>query len=190
MAGSPFRGDTIFLRPFETDDVAVLRAYLNHPHLTGRRYIPWAFPETAPLSQKQVQGIVEKWSEPERKMTLAIVRLEGQDLLGHAEFDWSWDPHCPTVSVVIAPPHQRQGCGSEALSLLLRYTFEHTPAHVVTCWIADWNQPALQFAAHRGFQEAGRMRRAGIRHGKYYDVIVTDLLRSEWRVARAERPRS
>jgi RimJ/RimL family protein N-acetyltransferase len=101
-------------------------------------------------------------------------------LLGHAECDWGWDPHNPSLSVVIAPGRQRQGYGAEVLGLLFSYLFDHTVAHSVTCWIADWNEPARRFAASRGFQEAGRMRRAGIRQGQYFDVMVMDLLRPEW----------
>jgi RimJ/RimL family protein N-acetyltransferase len=64
--------------------------------------------------------------------------------------------------------------------MMLRFAFENTPAHVTSCWIADWNKGALHFVTGHGFQQAGRMRRAGIHQGKYYDVIVADLLRSEW----------
>jgi RimJ/RimL family protein N-acetyltransferase len=180
MAQSPFQGNSINLRPFEPDDAASLGAYLNDPDLAGRRYVPWTLPEFAPLSAAQVQGIVQEWNKAERELNLAVVRREGQEVVGHAGCDWSWDPHCPSVSVVIGPAYQRQGYGSEALSLLLGYVFEHTAAHVVACWIGDWNRPALAFAAHHGFREGGRMRRAGIRQGQYYDVIVTDLLRPEW----------
>lgn len=180
MTSSIFESERIALRPFEPEDLPALGHYLNQPDLAGRRYIPWAFPELAPLSQAQVQGILQKWSEAENALNLAVTRLDTQELIGHAECDWDWDPHCPSTSAVIAPAYQRQGYGSEALGLLLRYLFEYTPAHVVACWIADWNQPALQLAAHHGFQAAGRMRRAGIRQGRAFDVIITDLLRSEW----------
>jgi RimJ/RimL family protein N-acetyltransferase len=180
MTDSLFQSAQLSLRPFEPDDVPALAAYLNHPDLTGRRYIPWTFPELAPLSQQQVQGIVQKWSQVEKGLQLAVVRRQGQELIGHGGCDWSWDPHCPSLSVVVAPAHQRQRYASRVLSLLLRYLFEYTPAHVVTCWVADWNLEGFQFAVHHGFRQAGRMRRAGIRQGKYYDLIVQDLLRSEW----------
>jgi RimJ/RimL family protein N-acetyltransferase len=185
MSEALFQSDRIALRPFEEEDVPALAAYLNHPDLTGRRYIPWSVPEIAPLSRKQVQGIVQKWGDAERALTLAIESRDHRDLLGHAECDWSWDPHCPSASVTVAPAHQRQGYGSEALSLVLCYLFKHTPAHVITCWIADWNESGLQFAAHHGFRQAGRLRRAGIRHGEYFDMIVSDLLRSEWGTAKS-----
>jgi aminoglycoside 6'-N-acetyltransferase len=180
MTFSPFETGSLTLRPFEPDDAPLLGDYLNHPELAGRRYIPWAFPELAPLSQQQVSAIVSKWSEAEKSLILAVVHKETGDLLGHAECDWGWDPHCPSVSVVIAPAHQRQGYGSAAQRLLLRYLFEQMPAHLVSCWIADWNQAGLRFAAYHGFQGAGRMRRAGMRHGHYFDMVVTYLLRSDW----------
>jgi RimJ/RimL family protein N-acetyltransferase len=168
------------LRPFEPEDVSALDSYLNHPDLTGRRYIPWAFPEEPPLSRQQVEAIVQKWNGAEKGFDLAIMHGESHELLGHAGCDWGWDPHCPSVSVAIAPSQQRRGYGSDALRLLLRYLFGHTPVHLVSCWISDWNQAALRFAREHGFQVAGRMRRVGIRGGQYFDVVVSDLLRAEW----------
>lgn len=180
MASDPFQGEMIALRPFEPDDAPELKAYLDHPDLIGCRYIPWAYPDMTPLSQGQIAGIIQKWAEAEKSLPLAVVRLDTGELVGHAECDWGWDPHQPSVHVVIAPAQQRQGYGSEALGLLLHYLFDYTPAHCVTCWIAGWNQPGLEFIKHCGFQVSGRMRRAGVREGEYLDVVITDLLRPEW----------
>ena len=185
MTESVFEGEMIRLRPFEPADIPALGAYLNHPTLAGRRYLPWRFPEREPLSHKQVEGVYQKWIEEEEGLRLAVVHRESGDLLGHARCDWEWDPHCPDVAVVTAPTQQRQGYGSEALGLLLRYLFENTVAHNVACWIDDWNEPGLRFAARHGFQQNGRMRRAGVRQGRYYDVIIADMLRPEW-LARGE----
>ncbi len=177
---SSFEGETITLRPFEPDDVPALQTILNHPDLAGRRQIPWQFPEVAPLSCQQVGSIVQRWGAAEKALHLAVELRESEGLIGHAECDWGWDPHCPSVSVVIAPAHQRQGYGSEVIHLLLRYLFDYTAAHNIGCWIAEWNLPALRFAAHHRFRMNGRMRRAGIHKGSYYDLIVADILRPEW----------
>lgn len=177
---SPFEGDKIALRPFEPGDIPGLHAILNHPDLAGRRHIPWRFPEVAPLSRQQVEAIVKRWSEEERAFHLAVERRGSNGLIGVAECDWGWDPICPSAAVVIDPACQRRGYGSDVLRLLLRYLFEHTPAHSVGCWIAEWNVPALCFAERHRFQMNGRMRRAGIRERQYYDVLVADILRPEW----------
>ncbi len=203
MPNAPFVGKTVTLRPFEMDDVKALREYLNHADLMGRRHIPWGFPEFLPLIEPQVHGILERWATEERSVVLAIdAHIERQawglsgetsqvsELVGHAEFTWGWDPHAPSVSVVIDPEHQRKGYGSEALFLLLQHLFAFTPAHNVSCWIADWNDSALAFAAENGFQEAGRMRRVGLYQGHSFDLIITDILRPEFLRRAAERAAS
>jgi RimJ/RimL family protein N-acetyltransferase len=177
----PFRGERIILRPFEPGDYSALREYLNHPDLAGCRYIPHRFPEMAPLSPKQVEDICAQWAGEKTEYHFAVVQRETQTLIGHAEVDWGWDSHCPGLALVIAPAHRRQGCGSEVLDLLLRYLFEHTPAHNVSVWFADWNEPARRFVKRHGFTESGGLRRAGLREGRYFGVVCADILRPEWR---------
>lgn len=180
-----FEGETVVLRPFEPSDMPSLHSYLNSLEIEGRRYIPWEYPWGTPLSRGQVEAIVQKWAGADKSLCLAVARLERDDLIGHAECDWEWDPHCPSISAVIAPHWQRQGYGSEVFRLLLRHLFENTVAHSVGCWLADWNEPALRFVQQRGFVIGGRMRRAGVRNGAYYDMIIADLLRPEWRERRS-----
>jgi len=176
----PFRGPHLTLRAFEPEDAEALAGYLNHPDLIGRRQIPWRFSDVTPLSRRQIQAVLESWAGEEKGLPLAIVRAEDGRLIGHAECSWEWDPISAGLSVVIDPAFQRQGYGSEALSLLVRYLFEWTPANAVQCWITGWNEPALRFAARHGFQANGVMRWAGLRQGRPYDTVVADLLRAEW----------
>jgi aminoglycoside 6'-N-acetyltransferase len=175
-----FESKSVFLRPFEAGDRPALQAYLNHPELAGRRYLPWEIPEQPPLSEKQVEQIISEWSESKKSLHLAVVERQSGELIGHAECEWEGDAHCPSLSLVIAPPFQRRGYATQVLRILLRYLFEYTPAHTVTAWVNDWNQPALDFLTRCGFQPAGRMRRVGIHCGVYTDLVVLDLLRQEW----------
>lgn len=180
MADGLFEGRLVRLRAFEPGDAAALDGYLNDPSLVGRRYIPWSFSDTLPLSSQQMAAIVQKWGEMEKGLVLAVVERANDQVVGHAEGNWEWDPHSPSVSVVIDPAKQRKGFGSEALVLLLRHLFDYTPAHAISVWIADWNQEGQRLARRYGFRESGRMRRAGLRQGAYFDLVVMDLLRREW----------
>ncbi|MBN1658640.1 MAG: GNAT family N-acetyltransferase [Anaerolineae bacterium] len=176
-----FRSEQISLRPFEPEDAPDVEVYLNHPDLAGRRYIPDGLPDVVPLSMGQVAEVVRQWQQAERALHLAVVQVSKGEMVGHVSADWGWDPHNPSVSVVIDPTHQRQGYGSTALRLVLRYLFGRTPAHCVTAWIDGWNEAGLAFADHLGFRHAGQMRRVGLRDGHFYDLVVVDLLRREWK---------
>lgn len=175
-----FQGERVILRAFEPQDLSALHTYLHHPDLAGRRYLPWGFPDDAPLSKKQVESVLEKWGKQEEGFNLAVALRAEKNVIGHTGCDWGWDPHCPDVTLVIAPQQQKHGYGSEVMQILLRYLYEQTPAHNVSVWMADWNQPAHQFALKHGFRECGKWRRAGLRHGAFFNVFQMDILRTEW----------
>ncbi|MBT3390717.1 MAG: GNAT family N-acetyltransferase [Chloroflexi bacterium] len=180
MTLSPFHGERVYLRAFEPDDAPNLQRDLNRPELIGRRCIPWRFPAELPLSLKQAQAIIERWAEGENQFHLAVVLARDEKQIGHVNGEWGWDAHCPEIEIRIAPDYQRQGYGSEVMQLLLDYFFERTPAYNLGSGMADWNQAARKFAQKFGFTETGKMRRAGLRDGAYFDWIGVDILRPEW----------
>ncbi|MDD4903795.1 MAG: GNAT family protein [Candidatus Bipolaricaulis sp.] len=168
------------LRALEPEDATPIQAYLNDAALIGCRHLPWSLQDVAPVSRAQVAAAIEEWGKAKAGFTLGIEAKASGRLIGHAGCDWNWDPHCPSLAVVIAPSQQRAGLGSEVSRLLLEVLFLETPAHTVIGWLTSWNAPALAFAAAHGFSECGRIPRAGLRDGAYYDDIVVDLLRREW----------
>ncbi len=179
-----FTAERVLLRPLTADDQPAALRYLNHPSLAGRRYLPWGFPGDLPLSQFQIKAIFKKTEEKKKGFTYAIALQEDGAVIGHASADWHWDALSPDVSLVIAPPLQQQGYGTEVLDLLLTYLFEETVANNVSGWMPDWNQPARSFAEKHGFQEAGQEQLVGIHKGKFYNDVVVDMLRAEWLASR------
>lgn len=180
MADHIFQADSIYLRPFEPDDTPALHAYLSHPALASRRYIPWGISWELPLRQAQAADVIGKWAGAERQLNLAVVLSESDAIIGHARADWGWDTHVMDVQVVIDPACWRKGYGSQALDLILTYVFQQTVAHNVSTWIAEWNAEGLAFAPKHGFTDVGRERRSGVRDGAYFDTVVLDMLRPEW----------
>ena len=137
-----------------------------------------------PLPFKQAEGIVEEWNKKEDSFTYAIIENQTQALIGHATADWGWDPHMPDCAVVIDPAHQRKGFGSQAMTLLIDYLYDFSVAHNISTWVVEWNQPALAFALKMGFTNVGRLRRTNYSGGSFYDEVVFDLLRPEWKERR------
>lgn len=184
MGEGRFCGDRIDLRALEETDVGALHVYLNDPALLGRRYLSGDVPEVTPLSRGQVAEILDACAKPKNGFTLGIELRDTGELVGHAGCNWNWDPHCPGVSIAVAPAHQRSGIGSEVLSMLLQHLFEDTPAHNVNGWVPGWNAPALAFAERHGFTESGRIPRGGLRAGAWFEHVMLDILRPEWVAAR------
>jgi len=176
--------EQISLRQFTPEDAAALHAYLSHPELSGRRYIHWKFEQNLPIPLQSAEKIIAKWTEAEDSFTYAVIKKDDQSLIGHVSADWEWDPHMPDCAVAIDPEHQRQGYGTQALSLVLDYLYDFTMAHNVSIWIVEWNQPARAFIEKMGFTNVGQLRRADYHGGQFYDELVFDLLRPEWKERR------
>ena len=140
-----FTGELVSLRPFENDDAEQLVSYLNHPDLTGRRYLPWGFSEVVPISSQQAGKLIEQWNDWDRKINLAIVRTEDEALIGHSGLFYWFDEYSPRIALVIDPEVQGNGYGADAVNVILRYLYEHTVAHNITCTYGDWNKQAAGF---------------------------------------------
>jgi RimJ/RimL family protein N-acetyltransferase len=168
------------LRPFEESDSVQLGKLLNRHELIGRRYLPHKYGDDLPLSSRAVENIIDKWVEGDKQATMAIISRETEQLVGYAGMGWGWDAHSPWLSVVIDPRSWRRGFGSEALELLLVHLFGSTVAHSISAWLPEWNREGLAFARAHGFAPSGRIRRAGVRDGAWYDTIPVELLRREW----------
>lgn len=170
---------TLILRPFEPTDAAALHQLLNDPELLGRRYLDQ---DRRPLSLPQVEELLEKWTKPDGETRRAITA--GEAFLGLGMVDPTWEPLAPFVAVVIDPTHQRRGHGTAAMDQMLAQLFGATPALAAMTWIDEWNASGLAFAEKYGFREAGRVRREGIRNGKYFATVGLDLTRLEWEAGR------
>jgi len=181
MSSSLFETDLIRFRPFKKDDIDLLDEYLNHPELMGRKNLPWGFSEYIPLSRPQIEEIHKKWIEKKKGIALAIEEVSTSTFLGHIVIDYGWDTLQPSISITITPSKQKKRFGTEALHLGINYIFNSLPAMQINCWISESNAIGLQFAEKNGFKQGGRMRRVGMAQGKFYDLIVCDMLKTEWR---------
>jgi len=176
-----FETDRTILRPIEADDAERVQELLNAPGIIGRRHMAEQIPDVAPLSRLQVEKLLGMWAEEKKGFTLGIELRQESVLVGHASCNWRWDAHCPEIGVTVCPGFQREGVGSEVVRLLLAYLFGNTPAHNVGGWVEGWNNEGIAFARSLGFSESGRIPRCGIRDGTFFEQILFDILRPEWR---------
>jgi RimJ/RimL family protein N-acetyltransferase len=85
------------------------------------------------------------------------------------------------ISIVIGEPGYRgRGYGQDAIRLLLDVAFNVVNLESVELSVFEYNKHAIECYKRVGFKEAGRLRHARIVGGKAHDVIVMDILSSEF----------
>jgi RimJ/RimL family protein N-acetyltransferase len=86
----------------------------------------------------------------------------------------------PDLSYWLAPEFQGEGYGTEAVALLIEYTFATYDHPAVGAIAYDFNDASRELLASLGFEEEGRIRRDWFIDGEYVDTIHYGLLREDW----------
>jgi len=74
------------------------------------------------------------------------------------------------VTYFIDPSHTRRGLGGRLLDHLIQDS-RARGIRVILASISSRNVQSLEFHRSHGFQESGRIRSAGIKHGKEFDLV-------------------
>ena len=112
-----------------------------------------------------------------------IRKLSDDRLIGFIRLDKiEWSNGAGDIQIGIGEPEVcRQGFGSEALQLMLRYTFDELNLYRLSALVPEYNYQALNFFKKAGFKEEVRRRQALNRDGRRWDLIHLGLLQEEWR---------
>lgn len=73
------------------------------------------------------------------------------------------------------------GYGTEAIKLLLDYAFNLLNLHTMSLGVFEYNKRAIECYKKVGFKEIGRRREARPVGDKLYDVVLMDILATEYK---------
>ncbi len=82
--------------------------------------------------------------------------------------------------VAVRRPFQRQGYAREAIIMVLRYYFRELRYQKVTVKVYGYNEPSQRLHEAMGFMLEGRIRRAALTDGRYYDDLIYGLTKEEF----------
>lgn len=167
--------DTVHLRAFTEADLPFLDRLCTDPDALGEFEWPGFGDPRARRKRWEIDGYISTESA-----AVAIARPD-DTVTGIA----TWKPRgfpsgvAYEIGVGVLPEHRRQGMGTAAQKLLVDYLFGRTTANRIEA-LTNGSNLAEQKALERlGFLREGVMRGRSFQHGKYVDVIVYGLLRSE-----------
>jgi RimJ/RimL family protein N-acetyltransferase len=139
-------------------------------------------PLSPAMVKKQYEALEKKMEEDKNLFYFTIRAREDDRLIGKAVVEWiDWANGNGFISLGLgAPEDRRKGYGSQALSMLLRYSFGELNLYRVTAVVPAYNEGAIRLFLKFGFMEEVRRRKAMHRDGEFWDIVSFGLLNSEW----------
>jgi RimJ/RimL family protein N-acetyltransferase len=126
---------------------------------------------------------VEKEMDDSKNLFHFMLRLKEDDrLVGMARIFWV-DFHNGTgiLTMAVGDEADRQhGYGYSALTLLLNFAFTELNLHRLSVWLTEDNMPYIQMVKKAGFIEEAHQTEVIFHDGRYRDLLLMGLLRSEW----------
>jgi RimJ/RimL family protein N-acetyltransferase len=173
------RGERIYLRAVERDDLQRCHIWMNDEGITGTlamRY-PMSLAREADWVERATRG------QDPSELTFAICIAEGDRHIGNCGLvQIDRDNRTATLGIFIGEKdcHGR-GFGEEAVRLLCRFAFEEMDLHKIRLDVYATNPGAARTYERVGFLREGLLREETHRRGRRIDVIRMGLLRQELR---------
>ncbi|MEF8813024.1 MAG: GNAT family protein [Halovenus sp.] len=180
MPGPVFlHGDTVTLRPVEREDAAFLHRAMNDAHVWRSAL------DVDPMNAEQVTAFFENTISCSEDVHFLV--CDGEEPLGLVSLTGS--QHGPDETVRsraaelaywLAPEHQGQGYGSDAVARLVQYAFEDRNLRRLGARVGSFNEASVGLVESLGFEHEGTLRQAAWFRGEYHDMLWYGLLRENW----------
>lgn len=176
MTTSPWAGAKVRLRAPEPSDVDAFMAADDDGEgmRAGWRVLP-------PRSRADTEEWLQRAGSDADEFRVVVESLASGEPVGTLNTH-SCDPSAGTCSygVTIWPWHRRCGYGSDAVVVALRYLFGERRYQKCTVGVIAFNEASLALHRSLGFTEEGRVRRAHLRGGRYWDEVVLGMTVEEF----------
>jgi RimJ/RimL family protein N-acetyltransferase len=171
------KGERVMLCPFEKEQLAKAQEWINAEEV--RCWLANVFP----LNGLQEEEWFERVSKSDRELVFAVRLVESEEHVGNCGLHAiDWVNRSAEYGVVLGEPSARcKGYGTEVTSLVLRYAFEQLNLNRVFLRVYGYNLRAVRCYEKAGYRLEGRLRQARYWEGRYWDVFVMSVLRSEYR---------
>jgi len=169
------KGENSTLRALEPEDLDFLYAIENnerfweisHTQTPFSKYVLKQYLENAHLDifeAKQLRLVIE---EKSTKKPIGMIDL----------FDFNPQHKRAGVGILIHPDFQKKGFASEALSLLIEYTFSHLDLHQLYANITADNSKSISLFTKYKFKKVGVKKDWILSEGKFKDEVLFQLIK-------------
>lgn len=167
-------GERVVLRPMRPEDLEPFwRARLDP--------MTWAQTTESPLLPQTLSAYRARYDAPPTDTSAAFAVDVDDVLVGRAAMFAVDDlARNAEIGLSVLPDHRGKGYGRDVLRVLLGYGFRSRNLHRIHLQTLASNEPAMRAYRAAGFVEEGRRREHAWVEGRYDDVVLMSVLRSEW----------
>lgn len=181
-------GDRIRLRAAERSDLKLFVNWLNDPEV--RQGLAHFRPFSMADEERWFESMLERPGE-EHVLVIEIGSLAQESQFSNEKawqpigncslMHFDWRIQMAEAGIFIGEKSKwNQGYGSEAMSLLIKHGFETLNLNRISLRVYETNPRAIRSYEKVGFTHEGKLRQAEFRNGRYVDVLLMSILRSEW----------
>jgi diamine N-acetyltransferase len=169
------KGKNIYLRALEPEDLDFIYALENNESI-------WEVSNTqTPYSRFLIRQYLENAHQDiyeAKQLRLAICHNETEETLGLIDiFDFDPKNNRAGVGILIgSQAYRSKGTGSEALELVIKYSFQQLQVHQLYANIGSDNEISLQLFTKFGFQKIGIKKDWNKINNSYEDEILYQLI--------------
>ena len=173
------KGKNIYIRALEPNDLEFVYAMENDQSI-------WEVSNTqTPYSRFLVKQYLENAQQDiyeAKQLRLAICQDQDFPALGLIDlFDFDPKNNRAGIGIVIqGNENRKQNIGSEALELLIRYSFRHLNLHQLYSNIGTENEASIALFTKFGFQKIGTKKDWTLVDGIYKDEAVFQLINNKF----------
>lgn len=174
-------GQKLYLRGLEKADLAGNMFQWHNDAEVTRYMISGAMPNTPAVLEAEYEQLTASPND----VVLAMVDQATDAHIGNIGlYNIRWLVRAAELRIIIGEKaYWGQGCGLEAIRLMLDYAFQRLNLNKVFLGVNAAHQPALACYQHAGFVWEGVLRQEIFRDGVYYDAVRMSILRGEYQAA-------
>lgn len=171
-------GRLVRLREYRKEDISLKLNYVNDPEVL--RYMESGIPYPITLNEElKWFDAISAFRDPYR---FAIEAVESGQYIGDCginSIDWK-NSVASLVIFIGNKEYWGRGYGTEAMQILLSFTFNQININKARLNVYSFNERAIKSYEKCGFKREGVLRKEIFRDGRYFDIIALGLLREEY----------
>ena len=168
------------LRSYQVEDMASLFAAINNSRQHLNPWLDWVSKTTKP--EHSLQFIQDSLRQLDDQDALALGIFVGDTVIGGIGMhQWDKKTRRAQIGYWIAHEYEGKGIITRCLTSFITFLFEKIGLNKIEIHFAQPNKRSAKVAGRLGFKIEGIVRQSILRNGMPEDVVISGLLKSEWK---------